>query len=241
MFAYLFDLYLFYLCIFCNMKTHDKDTPWKNYLVVLEGNVEERVKKPKGSSVRKMKTAVNAEEQVENQSDPKTQETVSVPEEPVTISGDWADPGTITVVSHGTLGNLTVIQTGVPSGTQLQPIVTADGTGVISLESSTVGIPVTLPFSIPISVAHSISGSATLTGTVALSEPAADSDATLAPVDSAAPVTTVTEGILSPVEVTLSTSNECGTTTQSAVEQVEEAQQSDSQEGTIEHVQNETQ
>ncbi|XP_053344678.1 GDNF-inducible zinc finger protein 1 [Clarias gariepinus] len=221
--------------------THDKDTPWKNYLVVLEGNVEERVKKPKGSSVRKMKTAVNAEEQVENQSDPKTQETVSVPEEPVTISGDWADPGTITVVSHGTLGNLTVIQTGVPSGTQLQPIVTADGTGVISLESSTVGIPVTLPFSIPISVAHSISGSATLTGTVALSEPAADSDATLAPVDSAAPVTTVTEGILSPVEVTLSTSNECGTTTQSAVEQVEEAQQSDSQEGTIEHVQNETQ
>ncbi|MCI4389457.1 hypothetical protein PGIGA_G00098280 [Pangasianodon gigas] len=219
--------------------THDKDTPWKNYLVVLEGNVEERVKKPKGSSVRKDKSAVNADEHqaVEDQTDTKTQETVSVPEEPVTISGDWADPGTITVVSHGALGNLTVIQTEVPPGTQLQPIVTADGASVLSLESSAVGIPVTLPFSIPISVAHSISGSASLTGTVTLSEPATVSDAILAPATSAAPVATVTEGILSPVEVTLSTSSEC-VTAQSAVEQVEEAQQSDLQEGTTEHVQN---
>lgn len=217
----------------CEMKTHDKDTPWKNYLVVLEGNVEERVKKQKGS-VRKEKAKVNADEHqtMEDQTDTKNQETP----EPVTISGEWADPGTITVVSHGTLGNLTVIQTEVPPGTQLQPIVTADGASVISLESSAVGIPVALPFSIPISVAHSISGSASLTGTVTLSEPATVSNAILAPATSEASVAAVTEGILSPVEVTLSTPSEC-VTAQSEVEQVEEAQQSDLQEGTIEHVQ----
>ncbi|XP_058235298.1 GDNF-inducible zinc finger protein 1 [Hemibagrus wyckioides] len=217
--------------------THDKDTPWKNYLVVLEGNVEERVKKAKGSSVRKDKAAVNADEHqaAEDQTEVKTQETVSIPEEPVTISGDWADPGTIAVVSHGTLANLTVIQTEVPPGTQLQPIVTGNGASVISLESSTVGIPVALPFSIPISVAHSISGSASLTGTVAFSEAATVSDAILAPATSAAPVATVTEGILSPVEVTLSTTSEC-VTTQSEEEQIEEAQQSDLHQ--TEHVQN---
>lgn len=224
--------FVFFFVYFVNLKTHDKDTPWKNYLVVLEGNLEERVKKSKGSPVRKEKAAVNSDEHqaVGDQNDTKAQETVCVPEEPVTISGDWADPGTITVVSHGTLGNLTVIQTEVPHGTQLQPIVTADGASVISLESSTVGIPVALPFSIPISV------SASLTGTVTLSEPAPVSDAILAPAASVAPVATVTEGILSPVEVTLSTSSEC-VTAQSEVEQVEDTQQSDLQAGTAEHVQ----
>lgn len=217
--------------------THDKDTPWKNYLVVLEGNVEERVKKPRGSSLKKEKAAVNADKHQagEDLTDTKSQETVSVPEDPVSITGDWAESGTITVVSHGTLGNLTVIQTEVPPGTQLQPIVTADGSSVISLESSTVSIPVALPFSIPISVAHSISGSASLTGTVALREPATDT--ILASATSVAHVAAVTEGILSPVEVTLSTSSEC-VTTQSDVEQVEEAQQSELQEGSTEHVQN---
>lgn len=220
------------------MKTHDKDTPWKNYLVVLEGNVEERVKKTKGSSVRKDKEALNADEYqaAEDQTAIKTQETVCVPEEPMTISGAWADPGTIAVVSHGTLTNLTVIQTEMPPGTQLQPIVSGDGASVISLENSTVGIPVALPFSIPISVAHSISGSASLTGTVTFSDAAAVSDAILAPATSAASVATDTEGIVTPVEVTLSTSSEC-VTTHSEVVQVEEVQQSDLQEGTTEHVQ----
>lgn len=218
--------------------THDKDTPWKNYLVVLEGNVEERVKKSKASSVRKDKEALTADEHqaAEDQAAIKTQETVCMPEEPVTISGAWADPGTIAVVSHGTLANLTVIQTEMPPGTQLQPIVTGDGASVISLESSTVGIPVALPFSIPISVAHSISGSASLTGTVAFSEAATVSDAILAPATSAASVATDTEGILTPVEVTLSTSSEC-VTMHSEMVQVEEVQQSDLQEGPTEHVQ----
>ncbi len=39
------------------MQTHDKQTPWKNFLVVLEGNVENRAKKPKGSSQKKDKAS----------------------------------------------------------------------------------------------------------------------------------------------------------------------------------------
>ncbi|XP_017539155.1 GDNF-inducible zinc finger protein 1 [Pygocentrus nattereri] len=210
--------------------THDKDTPWKNYLVVLEGNVEGRVKKPKGTSLKKDKAAANAEEHqtVEKQGEPKSQEIITVSEEPVTIAGDWTGPGTIALVSHGTLGSLTVIQTEVPAGTQLQPIVTADGASVISLDSSAVGIPVTVPFSIPISVAHSISESTPLSGSVRLSDPVTVSDAMLAPVvTSTTSGDTVSEALLAPAEVTLSASTEC-ITTQSEVEQVHQVQNSDS-------------
>lgn len=131
------------------MQTHDKQTPWKNYLVVLQGNVEDRAKKPKGSSQKKEKAAAAVSEAQALQGDVgKTQEVVATIGEPVTISGDWAGSGTIALVS-----GLTVIQTEVPSGT-LQPLVTSDGTSVISLDASAIGMPV--PFSIPISVAHSI-------------------------------------------------------------------------------------
>ncbi|XP_036437649.1 GDNF-inducible zinc finger protein 1 [Colossoma macropomum] len=219
--------------------THDKDTPWKNYLVVLQGNVEGRVKKPKGTSLKKDKAAANAEERqaVEKQSEPQPQEIVTVSEEPVTIAGDWTGPGTIALVSHGALGSLTVIQTEVPAGTQLQPIVTADGASVISLDSSAVGIPVTVPFSIPISVAHSISESAPLSGSVPLSDPATVSDVMLAPVvTSATSGDAVTEALLAPAEVTLSASTEC-LTAQSEVEQIHQVQNSDSHQETTEHVQ----
>ncbi|KAI4871639.1 hypothetical protein NFI96_010509 [Prochilodus magdalenae] len=219
--------------------THDKDTPWKNYLVVLEGNVEGRVKKPKGTSSKKDKAAANAEasQAVEKQSEPKPQEIMTVSEEPVTISGDWTSTGTIALVSHGALGSLTVIQTEVPAGAQLQPIVTADGASVISLDSSTVGIPVTVPFSIPISVAHSISESAQLSGSVSLSEAATVSDAMLAPVvTSATSGDTITEALLTPTEVTLTATTECAMV-QSGVEQVQQGQNSDSHQETTEHVQ----
>ncbi|XP_073789778.1 GDNF-inducible zinc finger protein 1 isoform X1 [Danio rerio] len=129
--------------------THDKQTPWKNYLVVLEGNVEDRAKKPKGSSQKKEKAAAAVSKAQALQSDVgKTQEVMATIGEPVTISGDWTGSGTIALVS-----GLTVIQTEVPSGT-LQPLVTSDGTSVISLDASAIGMPV--PFSIPISVAHSL-------------------------------------------------------------------------------------
>ncbi|KAK1795563.1 hypothetical protein P4O66_001060 [Electrophorus voltai] len=208
--------------------THDKDTPWKNYLVVLEGNVEGRAKKPKGSSLKKEKAMANAGEPQtgEKQSEAKAQGIVAVPGEPMTISGDWASPGTITLVSHGALGSLTVIQT---EDTQLQPLVTADGTSVIALDSSTVGIPVTVPFSFPISVTHSMSGSTPLSDSVPLTKSAT----ILAPVSTPA---TVTEAILAQTEDTLSTSTEC-ITPQSVVEQAQQAPNSDSPEEIAEHVQ----
>eukprot|EP00064_Thunnus_orientalis_P011548 superscaffoldBa00001676_g11579 len=77
-----------------------------------------------------------------------------VPAEPVTLPPDWTSHGAIALVSHGTLGGITVIHTEMPPGTQIQPIVTTDSTGasVISLDGS--AIPV--PFSIPVSMAQPI-------------------------------------------------------------------------------------
>lgn len=164
------------------MQTHDKQTPWKNYLVVLEGNVEDRAKKPKGSSQKKHKaSAAVSEAQAPESNAQKTQEVLAVSGEPVTISGDWAGPGTIALVSHTALGGLTVIQTEVPAGTQLQPLVTTDGTSVISLDASAVGMPVTVPFSIPISVTHSIGVSPSISSSVPITVTSHVSDAILAP------------------------------------------------------------
>lgn len=164
------------------MQTHDKQTPWKNFLVVLEGNVENRDKKPKGSSQKKDKAAESVPEAQDHQSDTG----LTVSGEPVTISGDWAGPGTIALVSHSALGGLTVIQTEVPAGTQLQPLVTTDGTSVISLDASAVGMPMTVPFSIPISVARSISVSPAISGSVPITVTSHVSDAILAPATAAA-------------------------------------------------------
>lgn len=207
------------------MQTHDKQTPWKNFLVVLKGNVEDRVKKTKGSSQKKEKPPTVPEPQ----SDPaKTQEVITVSGEPVTISGDWAGSGAIALVSHSALGGLTVIQTEVPAGTQLQPIVTADGT-VISLDTSAVSIPVTVPFNIPISLAHSI------TVSPSISVAGQGSDAILAPVVSTATVEEgTTESVLSAAAVPLSASDECITV--QAVE-MEEAHDADGQQGGAEDAQ----
>lgn len=135
-----------YMCGLCNRTftdkstvrrhtmTHDMDAPWKNYLVVLKGNVED--KKPKGSPKVKVQKSVEGEKQSGGESKVQ-EEAVMLPAGPVTLSGDWAGPGTIALVSHPTLGGITVIQT---EGTQ---IVTTDSTGnsVLSLEGSTIGIP----------------------------------------------------------------------------------------------------
>lgn len=74
------------------------------------------------------------------------------PAEPVAISSEWTSHGAIALVSHGALGGITVIHTEVPPGTQIQPIMTTDGTGtsVISLDGSSISVP----FSIPVSMAH---------------------------------------------------------------------------------------
>ncbi|KAK1889499.1 GDNF-inducible zinc finger protein 1 [Dissostichus eleginoides] len=137
---------------------HDSTAPWKTYLVVLEGNVED--KKPKSptkgktekagakekrSTAKKNNVAAAASENTHTDS-------FEMSSEPVTLPPEWTGHGAIALVSHGALGGITVIHTEMPPGTQIQPIVTTDSTGasVISIDGS--GIP----FSIPVSIAHSL-------------------------------------------------------------------------------------
>ncbi|XP_033503707.2 uncharacterized protein gzf1 [Epinephelus lanceolatus] len=147
---------------------HDSDAPWKTYLVVLEGNVEDKKSKSptkgkmdkagakeKKSTARKSGGAAPAAETGTAGGPVKTSaDSFMVPSEPVTLPSEWTSHGAIALVSHGALGGITVIHTDMPPGTQLQPIVTTDSTGasVISLDGS--AIPV--PFSIPVSMAHTI-------------------------------------------------------------------------------------
>ncbi|XP_073672809.1 GDNF-inducible zinc finger protein 1 [Garra rufa] len=217
--------------------THDKQTPWKNYLVVLEGNVEDRAKKPKGSSQKKDKASAAVSEVQAPESDAqKTQEVVAVSGEPVTISGDWAGPGTIALVSHTALGGLTVIQTEVPAGTQLQPLVTTDGTSVISLDASAVGMPVTVPFSIPISVAHSI-GVSSISGSVPITVTSHVSDAILAPATTAATSEATENGLVSAavdecvsVQSVVVGETDCADTQQEVSENIQTAEASNNME-----------
>lgn len=193
-----------------NIQIHDSDAPWKTYLVVLEGNVED--KKPKTPAKGKPEKAGAGEKKSPARksdgigagavaagagagavTDPVKVHTDSivVPAEPVTLPPEWTTHGAIALVSHGALGGITVIHTEVPPGTQIQPIVTTDGTGasVISLDGS--AIPV--PFSIPVSMAHPIPLSSEAS-TISLSVPTLSvpvSDGTLASVSEIPTVSTV--------------------------------------------------
>lgn len=95
-------------------------------------------------------------------------DSILVPTGSVPIPPEWTTHGAITLVSHGTSGEITVIHTDMTPGTQIQPIVTSEDaeTRVISLETS--AIPV--PFSIPMSIAHPIPLS-TEAPTISLSVP----------------------------------------------------------------------
>ncbi|XP_016138359.1 GDNF-inducible zinc finger protein 1-like isoform X2 [Sinocyclocheilus grahami] len=207
--------------------THDKQTPWKNYLVVLKGNVEDRAKKPKGSSQKKDKASVAVSEvQAPENNAQKTQEVVAVSGEPVTISGDWAGPGTIALVSHTALGGLTVIQTEVPAGTHLQPLVTTDGTSVISLDASAVGMPVTVPFSIPISVAHSIGLSPSIYGPVPITVAGHVSDVILAPATTEATENGLASAECVSVQAVTVGETDCADTQQEVSESIQTAEAS---------------
>lgn len=137
---------------------------------MLEGNVED--KKPKASPRGKAdKTGAEEKRSTTRRSSAAAASSTStgagksvspakvhaepIVTEPVTIPSDWAAHGAIALVSHGALGGITVIHTEVPSGAQIQPIVTTDatGAGVISLDS---GTTIQVPFSIPVSVAGAI-------------------------------------------------------------------------------------
>jgi len=143
------------------LQIHDSDAPWKTYLVVLEGNVEE--KKPRFSTKERTERADAGQKKSTANKSPsaagsgieagKTHtEAIVVPTEPVTLHSDWTSHGAIALVSHG---GITVIHTEVPPGTQIQPLVATNGAGtnVISLDGS--AIPV--PFSIPVSMTHTVS------------------------------------------------------------------------------------
>ncbi|XP_068565102.1 GDNF-inducible zinc finger protein 1 [Cebidichthys violaceus] len=146
---------------------HDSDAPWKTYLVVLEGNVED--KKPKTPTKGKTEKAGGREKRstarrsaagagagagtgTADGADKTHADSFLVQTEPVTLPSEWTSQGAIALVSHGALGGITVYHTEMPPGTQIQPIVTTDSTGasVISLDGSAV------PFSIPVSLAHTI-------------------------------------------------------------------------------------
>lgn len=149
------------LCSSC-IQIHDSDAPWKTYLVVLEGNVEDR--KPQiptkgktekvGAGERKRTTKKSSAAAVctdeAGNSDKTHTDSIVVPAEPVTLPSEWTTHGAIALVSHGAVGGITVIHTEVPPGTQIQPIVSSDSTGasIISLD----GAAITVPFSM--SMAH---------------------------------------------------------------------------------------
>ena len=206
-----------------DVQTHDADAPWKTYLVVLQGNVEDR--KPKATPKGKTKKAGAGEKTststksaggaatgaegdtaaVDAAAGKTTTDSIMVPVEPVTLPSEWTSHGTIALVSHS---GITVIHTEVPPGTHIQPIMTTDGTStnLISLDGSAI------PFSIPVSMAHPIPLSSP-SSTTSLSIPSVlsipVSDATLASVSEIPAVSTssvleaaVSQTILSPVSET---------------------------------------
>lgn len=149
------------------IQIHDSDAPWKTYLVVLEGNVEDKKSKTptkgtleKAAAGERKKTAKKslsgggtaavAAAAVAGSSGKTLTDSIVVPAEPVTLSSEWTTHGAIAVVSHGTAGGITVIHTEVPRGAQLQPIVTA-GASVISLDGSAIPFSVAMAPPVPLS------------------------------------------------------------------------------------------
>ncbi|XP_061900935.1 GDNF-inducible zinc finger protein 1 [Entelurus aequoreus] len=134
--------------------THDSSAPWKNYLVVLEGNVEEKKPKvPSEAPTQEKKTPakrVNAKARKTNAEAAPVAETVALPSE-------WEGNGALALLGQQAhLNGITVIHTEMPSGTQLQSMVTPDNTDArdIALDGLAVpvsfAIPVARPFHAPI-------------------------------------------------------------------------------------------
>lgn len=162
---FFFYFFYFYLCNFyflcpSDMKIHDSEAPWKTYLVVLEGNVEDKkplvsdkaATKEKKRKARKVTaTPAAADLSPEDRSEKTPSDSIVVPTEPVTLPAEWTT-GAIAVVSHTAEGGITVIHTGMPAGTQIQPIMTTDSTGasVISLDGSAIPVPFSVSMAHPL-------------------------------------------------------------------------------------------
>ncbi|XP_061609023.1 GDNF-inducible zinc finger protein 1 [Phyllopteryx taeniolatus] len=155
-----------YMCGLCNRTftdkstlrrhttTHDANAPWKNYLVVLEGNVEEKKPKAQSKAAAPLEKK-NAAKKASKSNITSTADTaalvvptgpVNLPPEPVAPPHEWAGPGAITLVSHGHMGGITVIHAEMPPGTQ---VVRSDGGNVIALDG---------PFTVPVGANPSETG-----------------------------------------------------------------------------------
>ncbi|XP_040017206.2 uncharacterized protein gzf1 [Gasterosteus aculeatus] len=140
---------------------HDSDAPWKTYLVVLEGNVEDKKPKPptKGKTdkaeVKEKRGGVRKSAAVAGAADKTHTDSFAAPSDPVALPVEWTGQGAVALVSHDTLGRITVFHTEMLPGTRIQPIGTTDSAGasVVSLD----GAPVSL--SSPVSVAHIVPSS----------------------------------------------------------------------------------
>ncbi|XP_037541029.1 GDNF-inducible zinc finger protein 1 [Nematolebias whitei] len=174
---------------------HDVEAPWKTYLVMVEGNIEE--KKPRSSTEENAEPGKKISESPSSASTapavsapavstPATSsahgagttqtETTVVPTESVTLPSDWTSHGAIALVSHGALGDITVIHTEVPAGTQFQPIIGTNNTGmsVISLDGSAIPVPFSLPVSVTQPVSLSSEACSTSLSLPTLSVPVSD-------------------------------------------------------------------
>nr|XP_057912329.1 GDNF-inducible zinc finger protein 1 [Doryrhamphus excisus] len=124
--------------------THDSSAPWKNYLVVLEGNVEEKKSKVASKAPTQGKKTPSKKDEAQVC---KTNTEAVVVAEPVALPSEWAGHEAIALVSHTHLGGITVIHTEVPLGTRLQSVVTPDSTdaSVMTVDGPTAPIPLTEP------------------------------------------------------------------------------------------------
>lgn len=132
----------------CDSKVHDPDAPWKTYLIVLEGNVEDKKtpawdkasakeKKRKGKKTTAAAPPAADDAPHEAAAEKSQSNSIVVSAEPVALPAGWAS-GTIAVVSHGAVGEIAVIHA---DGTQIQPMVTTDGASIISLDGSAIPVP----------------------------------------------------------------------------------------------------
>ncbi|XP_077409389.1 uncharacterized protein gzf1 [Vanacampus margaritifer] len=129
-----------YMCVLCSRTftdkstlrrhttTHDANAPWKNYLVVLEGNVEKK-SKPQGKASAQEKK--NPGKKAPKSNVAASAAAAPVPTEPVALPIERAELGAVTLVSHGHLGGITVVHTEMPPEAR---VVTSDGGDVITLD-----------------------------------------------------------------------------------------------------------
>lgn len=94
-------------------------------------------KKRKGKKTTTAAAPAASDASPEEESEKSQSNSIVVSAEAVALPADWAS-STIAVVSHGDAGDIAVIHT---DGTQIQPVVTTDSSGIIALDGSAIPIP----------------------------------------------------------------------------------------------------